>query len=66
MKKAILSKWASRVHESSIFEGRDPQNPSKKRPKKALKKQAFLRRKKDGKLMKKESQNDPKIAPKNV
>ena len=32
-KKVIFSKWASRVHESSIFEGRDPQNPSKKHPK---------------------------------
>ena len=65
-KKAILSKWAARLSECSIFEGRDPQNPSKKHPRMHPKNDHFLRGKTDEKNFKKGSQNDPKLAPESV
>ena len=65
-KKVILSKWASRLHESSIFEGRDPQNPSQRHPKIHQKNDHFLRWKNDEKWTPKGSQNDSQITPKSV
>ena len=55
-KTVILSKWASRLHESSIFESWGPQNPSKMPPKINQKIYAFFH-------WKNECRSEPKRLP---
>ena len=63
-KTVVLRKWAFRVHESSIFEGRDPRNLSKRPPRSYQESDAYFHRKNGWKMMPKGSQKELKIASK--